>query len=211
MPAFNAKQRRQFVLAMCALNIGNTKSHHHPVRMPRRLFINRIDQIERVVREMALIGFRFDPNGEKFRSKVSSFCLVEADVAGIFGVGGPNVVVLVKKTLRSVGMSVDNNRGVLNLERFLANRSLCGRGNTTESKYKEERKLIHGEPNSIRCVTIYSCNDVSDGATGVPPVHPDCRGISNVSKKITARQCRLAPALRIAEAAARWRSSSWDT
>src|ERR1700676_5484307 len=125
---------------MCALNIGNTKSHHHPVRMPRRLFINRIDQIERVVREMPLVGFRLDPNGEKLCPKVSSFCLVEADVAGIFGVGRSNIVVLVKKTLRSIGMSVDNNRRVLNLERLLADRSLCGRGNTTEGNCKEQRK-----------------------------------------------------------------------
>ena len=56
VPAFDAHQRRQFVFLVGALDIGDGKGHHHAVGMSRGLLVNRVDQIEGMLGEMALIG-----------------------------------------------------------------------------------------------------------------------------------------------------------
>jgi hypothetical protein len=40
-----------------------------------------------VAGEVALVGFRFYPDGEELGSQIAGLGLVEADVAGIFGIG----------------------------------------------------------------------------------------------------------------------------
>ncbi len=76
VPALDSHQRSQFVLAMGPLNICYGKSHHHAIRMTRRLLVYGVDQIERVPRKVALIRFRIHPDGEKLRSKIAAARLV---------------------------------------------------------------------------------------------------------------------------------------
>jgi len=83
--------------------------------MPRGLLIHRIDQIKRMPGEMALVGVWIHPDGKKLRAQVSAPCLVEADVANIFGIGRPEIEALVQKPLRRIGMRVDDERGIVNL------------------------------------------------------------------------------------------------
>src|ERR1019366_2554598 len=113
--AFNAEQGGELVLAMSAFDVGDTESHHHAIRMAGRLLINRIDEIERVAGEVALVGFRVYPDRKELGAEIADFGLVETDVAGVFGIGRSNVVVFVEKTLRSVGVRVDDDAGVVNL------------------------------------------------------------------------------------------------
>ena len=40
--------------------------------MARRLFVHGIDQIEGVLSEVALVGFRVDPDGEELRAKIAA-------------------------------------------------------------------------------------------------------------------------------------------
>ncbi len=70
--AFDAHERGQFVLAVGALDVGDGKGHHHAVGMMRRLLVDRVDQIEGVAGEMALIGLGVDPDGEKFRAQIAA-------------------------------------------------------------------------------------------------------------------------------------------
>jgi hypothetical protein len=115
MSAFNSKERGEFVFAMGALNVGGAEGHHHAIGMPGGLLVNGIDEIERVTCEVALVGFRLDLDGEELGAEISGFRLLEADVAMVVGVGRSDVVALVEKTLRSVGMGVDDDGRVLNL------------------------------------------------------------------------------------------------
>ena len=80
--------------------------------MPRRLLVDRIDQIERVLREVALIGLRVDPDGEELRAQIAAPGFVEADVADVFGIGRADVEAFVEKALRRIGMGVDDDGGV---------------------------------------------------------------------------------------------------
>ena len=70
--AFDPHERGEFVLAVGAFDVGDREGHHHAVGMARRLLVDGIDQIEGVVREVALIGFRVDPDGEEFRAEISA-------------------------------------------------------------------------------------------------------------------------------------------
>ena len=63
--AFDPQERGQFVLAVGALDVGDTERHHHAVGMAGRLLVDGIDEIERVAGEVALVGFRFHPDGKE--------------------------------------------------------------------------------------------------------------------------------------------------
>ena len=62
---------------------------------------------------MSVVGFGFDPDGKEFRAQVAGAGLVEADVPDVFGIGVADVEVLVQKALRRVGVSIDDDRGVV--------------------------------------------------------------------------------------------------
>ena len=113
--AFDTHQRSQFLLFVGTLDIVGAERHHHAVGMPRRLLINRIDQIERVAGEVALVGLRLHPDGKELSAKIACLGFIEADVAVVLGVGRSDVEILVEKTLRRVGVGVDNQRRLVNL------------------------------------------------------------------------------------------------
>src|SRR5579862_385474 len=114
MPAFNAHQSGEFVLAVRPLDVRHGKRHHHAVRVVRRLLVNRIDEIQGVLSEVALVSFRIDPDGKKFSSKIAAADFVEADVSDVVWIGGADIEILVEKPLRRVGVSIDDDGGVLN-------------------------------------------------------------------------------------------------
>ena len=63
----------------------------------------------------ALIGFGVDPDGEKFGAQISAAGFVEADVAGVFGIGRTDVEAFVEEALRGVGVGVDDDGRIVNL------------------------------------------------------------------------------------------------
>jgi len=81
--------------------------------MARCLLIDGIDQVEGVLGEVALIGFRFDPDGKELSAQISGASFVKADVAEIFGIGRTDIEVIVEKTLWRVSMCVDDNRRIM--------------------------------------------------------------------------------------------------
>src|ERR1700721_1249082 len=131
-------------------DVGYGKRHHHPVRMVRGLLIHRIDEIESVLGEVALIGLGIDPDREEFRSEIPTLGLVEADVPNIVRIGGPDVEAFIQKTLRSVGMSVNHNGRFLNRARFRADGNVRTRltrrldsGKATKRGTAEEEAILH--------------------------------------------------------------------
>ena len=97
--------------------------------MAGRLLVDRIDKIERVSGEVSLVGFRFHPDGKELGAEVSGLGFVEADVAGIFGIGRSDVVVFVEEALRGIGVRVDDDGGVVNLAGLGADSGLRVDGN----------------------------------------------------------------------------------
>jgi hypothetical protein len=120
--AFDTQERRELVLAVGALDVGSAEGHHHTVGMTGGLFVNRIDEVESMAGEVALIGFGLDPNGEELRAEIASPGLVEANVAYVLGVLGADVIVLVEEALRGVGVGIDDNGGVVDLVGLSADR-----------------------------------------------------------------------------------------
>ena len=131
-------QSGEFVLAMRALDVGHGERHHHAVRMPRCLLVHGIDQIERVPREVSLIRLRIDPDRKEFRAQISAPRFVEADVSSILRIGRSNVEAFVEKSLRRVGVGVDDDGGIVNGARLRANRFI-GRGTLREREGTEEQ------------------------------------------------------------------------
>jgi hypothetical protein len=112
-----------------ALDVGHGKGHHHAVRMPRRLLIDRVDQIECMSGEVALVGLRFHPDGEELRAEIAAAGLIEADMPNVFGIGRSHVEAFVEKALGRVGMGVDNEGGIVNGASLGADRFIrWGRG-----------------------------------------------------------------------------------
>ena len=85
--AFNSHQGCELVLLVRALNVLHRKRHHHAIRMMRRLFVYRIDQVKSVLGEVVLISFRINPDGEKLGAKIAGTSFVEADVSIVLGIG----------------------------------------------------------------------------------------------------------------------------
>jgi len=75
----------ELVLAVGALDVVDAEGHHHAVGMAGGLFVDGIDEIERVAGVVAFVSFGLDPDGEELGSKIARLCFVEADVAGVFG------------------------------------------------------------------------------------------------------------------------------
>ena len=85
--AFDSHKRGKFVFAMSALNVRDGKSHHHLIRMTRGLLIHGVNQIERVLCKMALIGFGIYPDGEELCPEIAALSFVEAEVANVMRIG----------------------------------------------------------------------------------------------------------------------------
>ena len=111
--AFDPHQRGQLFLLVGALDVVDGEGHHHAVRMAGRLFIYRIDHVEGGLGEVPTSGFGIGPDGKKLRAQIAGTGLVQADVADVFGIGGADIEVLVEKTLRCVGVSVNDDGGVV--------------------------------------------------------------------------------------------------
>jgi len=80
--------------------------------MPRRLLIHGIDQIERVPGIAALIRLGLNPDRKELRAQIPPPCFVQADVANVLRIRRADVKALVEKSLRRVGMRVDDDGGV---------------------------------------------------------------------------------------------------
>ena len=76
--------------------------------MMRRLFIDRVDQIEAVLGVVTLIGLGIDPDGKEFRAQITAPCFIEADVPDVIRIGRADVESLIEKALRRVGVRVDD-------------------------------------------------------------------------------------------------------
>src|SRR5260370_39857110 len=81
--------------------------------MPGRLLIDGIDQVKRVLCEMALIGFWLNPDGKEFGTQVTAASFIETDVPDVIRIGRADVEVLIEKALRGVGVGVDDDGGVV--------------------------------------------------------------------------------------------------
>ena len=112
--AFDAHKRGEFVFLVGALDIGHGKGHHHAVGMTRGLLIDRIDEIECVAGEVALVSIGVYPDGEELRPQTAAAGFVEADVPRVIGIGRADVEAFVEKTLGRVGVGVDHDGGFLN-------------------------------------------------------------------------------------------------
>ena len=112
--AFDAHERGELVFLVGALDIGHGKGHHHAVRMVRGLLVDRVDEIECVSGEVALVGLGIYPDGKELGAQIAAAGFVEADVAHVVGIGRADVEAFVEKTLGRVGMGVDYDGGFLN-------------------------------------------------------------------------------------------------
>jgi len=110
MSAFDAHERREFLLLVSAFDVFDRVGHYHAVGMPGDLLVHGVDEIEGVLGEMFFgYGTWIDPNGEELSAKISRANFVEADVSNVFGIGVADIEVLVKKTLRRIGVSIHDN------------------------------------------------------------------------------------------------------
>src|SRR5438132_12651457 len=70
------------------------------------LLVDRINQIERVLGEVALVSCRLDPDGKELGAQVAGAGFIETDVAVVVGIDGTDVVVFVEERLRRVSVRV---------------------------------------------------------------------------------------------------------
>src|SRR5262249_34716729 len=107
MPALDAHESRQLVLAVRTLNVGGRESHRHFVGMLRSLLIYRINQCQRPMSVLALEFFGLNPDRKELGSQVSRFGLGKIEVALVSGRWIRHVEVVIEQALRRVGMSVN--------------------------------------------------------------------------------------------------------
>src|SRR5204863_8211180 len=121
------------------------KSHHHPVGMMCCLLINGVDQVEAVPGQVTLSGLGIYPDREELGAEVPTSCLFKADVPDVIRIGGPNIVSLIQKALRRVGVRVNDQGRVMNLPCLGADswvRSLSNR-DRRHYDYDQERFESH--------------------------------------------------------------------
>jgi hypothetical protein len=92
MPALDAHQGSELFLLVGALDLLDGIGHHHAIGMTRRLLVDRIDQVQCMLREVSSVGCGIDPDGEELRSQISAAGLVKADVADVFRIGRADIV-----------------------------------------------------------------------------------------------------------------------
>src|SRR5947209_17270742 len=104
MSALNPHQGGKLVLAVSAFDIRNRERHCHLFGMTCGLLIHRIDQVERLLGEVSLIGLRINPDRKELRPKISALRLIQTDMPDVVRVGRANIKVLFEKALWSIGM-----------------------------------------------------------------------------------------------------------
>ena len=100
---------------MSPLDVGHAESHHHALRVMRGLLVDGIDQVKGVLCEVTLGRRGISPNGKEFSAQISRARLIQADVAGIFGIRVADIVVFVEEALGRVGVRVYHDGGVVDL------------------------------------------------------------------------------------------------
>src|SRR5712691_4990641 len=113
MSALDSHQRGDLVFFVYSFDVVYGECHRHQIGMAGCLFVDRINQVQRALCEMALVRFGVDPDGEELCSQISSSGLFEADVVFVFGVCGADVIVLIEKTLGRVLVRVNDEGGAL--------------------------------------------------------------------------------------------------
>ncbi len=106
-------QRGKFLLPMCAQNVLGAEGHHHLVGMASRLLVDGVNHVESALGLVAFVRLGLDPDGEELRPQIAGLDLIEVHVA--FAGVLREVEVLVHETPRRVGVSVNDEGGVMNL------------------------------------------------------------------------------------------------
>src|SRR2546427_12258918 len=112
--AFNSHERGKFLVFVGTRDISDRERHYHAIRMPGGLLVDRIDEIERVLGEVALIGCGFDPDGKELGAQVAGAGFIEPDVTAVVGVGGTDVIIFVEEPLRCVSVCVYDDGRIVN-------------------------------------------------------------------------------------------------
>src|SRR5579864_5317485 len=120
MSALDAHQRSQLFLSptLCLDNIFRAERHHHLVGMPRCLLVHCIDQVESALDEVAFVNVGSYPDGKELRTQISFLRFLQVDVALGYGSDRSDIEIFVNEALRSVRMSVDHNRRIMNFSSF---------------------------------------------------------------------------------------------
>ncbi len=111
--AFNAHERGELVFAVRLLNAFRGGDKHHLIRMPGYLLLDRVDQFQRAMGELALVERRFDPDGKELRAQIPFVNGIQIHVAAVEGIG--EVEVLIHKSLRCVSVGVNYDGRLLDL------------------------------------------------------------------------------------------------
>ncbi len=118
VPALDAQQRGQLVLAMRGQNVLGAEGHHHLVGVQPRLLVHGVNHVERALDLLPLEGPGVHPNGEELRAQVAGFDLVEVQVTGA-GVLR-EIEVFVHEAAWRVGVGVNDERRVVDGARTFA-------------------------------------------------------------------------------------------
>ena len=109
MAAFNAHEHGEPARLAGRENLRRRGAERQFRRMAANLLQNAVDECQRPVREAALPGSWFRPDGEELRGQVAAACGGEVQVAG--AEFGDEVPALVHKALGGVGVGIDEECG----------------------------------------------------------------------------------------------------
>src|SRR4051794_14575847 len=90
--------------------------HHHAIGMSERLLVDRVDHIERAFR-VAGSDPRINPDGKELGSEIALLNLTKIKVSTGDGSVGSEIETFIHEAPRSVSVSVDDERGVVNSAR----------------------------------------------------------------------------------------------
>jgi len=111
---------RQISFSCARRGCQKDEGHHHLVGMLLRLAIDRVNQLHGALGVLALVLVRLNPDGEELRTKIASLRFGEIEMSRIARWNICQVEIFVEKTLRGVGVCVNNERGFVD--------SFCGHG-----------------------------------------------------------------------------------
>ena len=111
VPALDAHQRGQLVLPVRELDPCRRGHKHHLVRVLGRLLLYRVDQHQRALGILSLVELGLNPDGEEFRAQVSLARRLQVEIAAIERAA--EIVVLIDKALRRVGVRIDHEGGAV--------------------------------------------------------------------------------------------------
>src|SRR5690349_18437957 len=108
MAALDAHERREFVLLVGTHNVICGICHGYPVRMAGSLPIDAVNQVESAP---SIMSFEFGlyPDGKELGPEVPLLDFAEVYVAVRHGSVLAQIKVFIEKTLRRIGMSINNN------------------------------------------------------------------------------------------------------